>query len=358
LATPRTWALPAGLALLLLGLLILVLAWREGLSGLVATMPGAGAGLDRLILWRNSLPLARDYILTGGGLGNYPMLYSTYALLLHVGFITHSHNFLLNVLLEQGLLALVALGWMGLAFARLAWRGLIRPGPGPGTPTLGYATLAFLIVAAQGLVHNSLYSGAGALLLFLPLAFALPPERETRPALPPSAAALALPLGLVLLLALSLIWRKPLLAHIYANLGSVHQSQAELSVYHWPQWPIQDAVRREIDLSRPIAEFQQAVALDPRNATANRRLGMIELSRGEYADALDHLAAAYQAEPGSTTTRQLYGEALLANGHLAKGQALWAGLDNGQGQLDIRAWWYRHMGDTQRAAWIAQAAAQ
>jgi lipopolysaccharide biosynthesis regulator YciM len=137
----------------------------------------------------------------------------------------------------------------------------------------------------------------------------------------------------------------------------VHQSQAELGAYTWPEWPIQDEVRRYVDLGPATAQFERALALDPGNATANRRLGMIELSLGQYGAALGHLEAAYAAEPWCPTTQQLLGEAYLANGRLEEGRALWSGLSNEQSQLDIRVWWYGHIGEEERAEWVRQAAA-
>jgi len=85
-------------------------------------------------------------------------------------------------------------------------------------------------------------------------------------------------------------------------------------------------------------------------------LGMIELSLGEYEDALRHLEAAYAVEPDSDTTRQLLGEALIVNGHIQDGEALWADVSNEQSQLDIRVFWYNFIGDTERAEWVQQAA--
>ena len=73
-------------------------------------------------------------------------------------------------------------------------------------------------------------------------------------------------------------------AVIQANLGTLAQTRAELSVYQWPAWPIQDALRRspEVSLEPAIARYAAALALDPRNVAANRRLGQIELSKGQY----------------------------------------------------------------------------
>jgi hypothetical protein len=162
--------------------------------------------------------------------------------------------------------------------------------------------------------------------------------------------------GLALLVLSVLVWWRPLLSILYANLGAVHQSQVELSLYRWPEWPIQDAVRRAIDLSQPVDEFERSLVLNPQNATANRRLGMIELSLAKYEAALHHLQAAYAVESTSLTTRQLLGEAYVVNGQLDRGAALWADVNTEQRQLELRAFWYKHVGDAQRAEWIRQAA--
>jgi tetratricopeptide (TPR) repeat protein len=156
---------------------------------------------------------------------------------------------------------------------------------------------------------------------------------------------------------LALVWQSSLLASVYSNLGAVHQSQAELALYTWPEWPIQDAVRREIELDQSMAEFERALELQPYNITANRRLGMIEISRGDYEDALGHLEAAHDAEPWNEINRRLLGEALIINGQVQEGAALWATVSNEQRQLEARAYWYQYIGDAERAAWIRQAIA-
>ena len=84
-------------------------------------------------------------------------------------------------------------------------------------------------------------------------------------------------------------------------------------------------------------------------------MGMIELSLGEHEEALKHLEAAYKVESESVTTRQLLGEALIVNGRLDEGQALWSNVNNEQMQLEARALWYGYIGDTEREAWLRQA---
>lgn len=338
-----------GLVLLLTTSLI----WPRTIAAALTALPDASTAFGRLELLQRSPTLLGDYPLVGAGLGGFQMLYSTYVLLLHVGYTGHSHNLFLDVALEQGFPGLLVLASMWLLFAWIAWQALSQRGGRRAPGALAAAAVSLLIVLLHGLIDDPLYSGRGVLLVFIPLAFgaSLPIERPTRRRRP-----LALPVVLLVLLFLALLGRDPLLSLAFSNLGAVHHSQAELSVYSWPEWPIQDAVRREVDLSQPVAGFERALALNPRNATANRRLGMIELSLGEYEAALQHLEAAYAVEPESMTTRQLYGEALIVNGRVDEGRALWAGVSNAQRQLDIRAWWYRHIGDSERAEWIEQAA--
>jgi hypothetical protein len=300
----------------------------------------------------------KDYPLIGAGLDGFEMLYSTYALLIHVGYISHSHNLYLAVAIDQGLPGLLALIWIWALFAVVAWHSLRRQEPDSirtAVPVslVGVAGLSLIIMLLHGTVDTALY-GRGVLLLFAPIAFALPTTRE-----PEHLARVRRTLGLIVValpLGLALLWPGRSLSLVHSNLGSVHQSQGELSLYSWPEWQIQDEVRRSVDLSTPVSNFGRALSLNPENATANRRLGMIELSLGEYEDALIHLEAAYASESNTMTTRQLLGEALIVNGHLDEGQALWSGVNNKQRQMGLRSAWYRYIGDAERAAWIDQAA--
>jgi len=132
-----------------------------------------------------------------------------------------------------------------------------------------------------------------------------------------------------------------------------------LSVYRWPQWPVQDAVRRspDVNLAPAIAHYRAALALDPANVTANRRLGQIELSLGQYQAARRHLEAAYAAAPSQRATRQLLGESYALAGEIERAAALWQTIDVSQGQLRLRQRWYDHIGELQQGARLARAVA-
>src|SRR5439155_1556325 len=84
-------------------------------------------------------------------------------------------------------------------------------------------------------------------------------------------------------------------------------------------------------LAPAIAHYRAALALDPANVTANRRLGQIELSRDEQQAAREHLGAAYAAAPGERATRQLLGESYAIAPDVDRAAALWRALDVSQG---------------------------
>jgi tetratricopeptide (TPR) repeat protein len=138
----------------------------------------------------------------------------------------------------------------------------------------------------------------------------------------------------------------------------LRQTQLELSIYRWPQWPLQDALRREraADLGPAIEDYRSALMLDARNATANRRLGQIELALGQYDAACSHLSAAYAAAPNQRATRQLLGECYALSEDVAQTVGLWRTIDVSQGQLALRTWWYaNYLEDNVHARRLAQA---
>ena len=358
----RRW-LFATLLVVFLSLLPAGLWLKSQLARGILPELASGAGLDRLTLYRDSLALAQEYPFIGAGLGNFMMVYSTYQLLIHVGFSVHAHNLLLNVAIEQGMVAVTALIAAWVFFAGMLWK---RAGPyatrfqganhstveRPVAP-LAAAALALVTIMVHGIVDDPLYGSRAVILLFLPLAFVVPPARRSEAT---TVKYFNVICGTSLLIGLlGVLMLPPLRASWHANLGTIRQAQIELSIYSWPEWPIQDAVRRREDLSEAVASYERALVLNPRHFSANRRLGQIAISRGAYDDALRHLQTAYAQEPWDNATRQLMGEALIATGRVAEGRAFWATVNDAQNQLAAREFWYQHIGDDRRYATIKQA---
>ncbi len=307
---------------------------------------------DRVAVWRMALDLLDDYPFTGLGLGNFQMAHASFVLLVHVGHTFYAHNLLLDLWLEQGLLGVLAFGWLVIRALRANvtashWR------------LAALASLAVMLL--HGLVDDPLYGAGGlpALLLFVPF---VPLSRGQDSAVSMRIAQrksyVAFLAGVPVIVFAAGLLIPSVQADLQANLGAALQTRAELFIYRWPEWPIQDELRRSprIDLAPAIAHYQNALRLDPGNATANRRLGQIELSLGRYDSACRHLQQAYRTAPGQRATRQLLGECYAIAGDVTQASALWRTVDVSEQQLVLRQWWYEHLGEKQSAEWIKQAA--
>lgn len=327
----------------------------------------SGTLAGRVALWQQGLDLIGDYPFTGSGLGSTMMVHATYVMLIHVGFIGHMHNLYLQTAIEQGLPGLACLAGMLV----LAWAALWRYGRAhrPSALFLGSAA-ALAALTVYGVFDVGVYGARVPFLLFAPIGFAWGFDRwpETGAAREPrriagmSVGEVALGLLLAVgLLALSLPVARSALQE---NLAAVSQTRTELSRYVWPEWGVQDAVRRAAvaELAPAIARYREALRLNPNNAATLRRLGQIELSLGDYVAATAHLQAAYALAPQRQATRLLLGESRAVAGDVAAATALWATVSGRywwnddwirSASFQGRQWWYDHVGEKQAAAWIA-----
>lgn len=312
---------------------------------------------SRLAVWQESLPLIEDYLYTGSGLGSTPMVLATYVYLLHVPYLNHAHSLYLQVAVEQGVPGL--LGFAGLIVSAIGLGILWLRQGGAAARRYGCSAMAAqCALLIYGCTDAELYAGFFVPLLFLPTALliAAAPLIITRTADETRAeSGIARPHrslravwvgGLAPLLALLLLLLLPgTQSRWLANQTAVGQTRQELSLYEWPTWPIQDAVRRSnlVDTERWAAQYEQVLQLDPTNVTALRRLGQIALSQGDYPQADSLLERAYQIAPQQRATRQLLGEAKALLGDDARAKLLWQGIDLSQGQLELRRWWYEQV---------------
>lgn len=356
---PQLWRrqlLAGGLLCLALALAALV----AGYALLALGLPGAQALSGRLALWRDGLILAQDYAYTGVGLGLFPIPFSVYTLLIHVGYVVYSHNMWIDLLAEQGVFGLAALvlliGAAILQFAR--WRRVASSGLGR---VMEASLVSIIAIAVHGVFDNVLYGSRGALILFAPLgilaaATLLAARESTRHINPPRASRqpLAWLASCALLLAavLAITGGHPVAAW-YANLGAVAQTKAELRVYdplHFDD-PDLDQVRRQVELADAEAYLERAAA-SPGHPSARRRLAAIALARGAYEQALALMQVSWDAGHRDAPTRLLYGDALVANGYVAQAAQVIAGQDWAIPRLEGQAWsryWARE--DWERAAY-------
>ncbi len=310
----------------------LVLTGVVGALVLIGVLPGTATLNNRLNLWDSGMLLARDYRVFGAGLGAFAMHYSLYTLLINVGYIFSSHNLVVDLLVEQGAIGLVAAAAFAAGTFVLGLRSLRRAASlrSQGRLVVEASLVALFAILLHGAVQNVFYGSPAGMLLAVPLGLIANPRRHRAPLAiaapdpvaehdqPYAHARWVLPtLALVVLIALGLgVWQRDRLAGIWhANLGAVAQARAELTHYE-PGWDgaSLDAVRRMEILDEPMVGLERAVQADPANVTARLRLANIALSRGNYPQALEHAQAAWDAGHRDRVTRLLYGDALVAAG--------------------------------------------
>ncbi len=385
----RRWVgLLAVIAILLLGAALWLAIASPNL--IQPTRDDSNTVVNRLALWQHAFDLIRDYPFTGSGLGSTMMVHAVYVMLIHVGFIPHLHNLFLQIAIEQGVFGLAAFLMLLSAAAWRAWAAARS-----SDSVLALATVAALTaMIVHGLADAGLYASRMVPLMFVPIGFGLGLQAAAggdqkseassrgsargvggqraegggrrvhrtyiaRTSAPWTVVALALLAGVLLFLPVTrAAWQ--------ANLGAVEQTRVELKRYHWPSPRFIDEVRRDSasELAPAIAHYRAALALSPGQAVANRRLGQIELSLGDYEAARRHLQAAYQTAPGQQATRASLGESYAIAGETEQAVGLWRRVSNQlwwdfdwllQQSVRLRYGWYRTLDEDDHAEGVRQA---
>jgi hypothetical protein len=360
--------------LLLTAAVIVVVAyvWAIASPSILDTVSAWTPGLVpvRSHRYHDFLAIVADYSFTGSGLGVSEMVYSSYLFIVQVPFLAQAHNLYIQLAVEQGVPGLI--GFVGLLSASL-WalqhtlsaaytQGESEPNAYLMATTIVGSLLALIV---NGMLDADIYSGQLVSLIFVPIATAwgLFFATSTRSATQYSAQyegdgwrsrsrVWSGAIAFIPFLLVAFMFVTPGgIAAAYANAGAVAQTKAELSIYEWPTWPMQDQVRRtNPELLTPAMRFYNAaISLNPYNVTAHWRLGQIALAQGDYAIAEQHLAQAYALAPEHRAVRQLLGEIYAVQGKVEQAIQLWQPLDVGQNQLQLRQWWYEMIGDSNRA---------
>jgi O-antigen ligase len=143
----------------------------------LAAAPEISAG-GRMRIWRETLPLIRDYPLFGCGLGAYESCFARYKSVAPLATVNYAHNDYLQLLAEGGGAAFaigIALAIRVLAAARAG--ACRRPRAAFSYTSLGAAG-ALGAILLHSLVDFNLYIPANALVLAWIAGLALAPERE------------------------------------------------------------------------------------------------------------------------------------------------------------------------------------
>lgn len=365
LARPRRAIFLTALLIVCLPVVGFILVYPGGWVALANKLPGLPNGASRLDLARDAVRLVGDFAFTGGGLGAFSGLYSRYMLIINVFLFSYSHNFLLDVAVEQGAFGALAFAIIMLAAGGALLARLLRERePEAETSLQAWAVLAgWIALILHGLLGDALYSENGSPMLFLltglALVVAAPPAGSVTPPLiarPTVGRTWKLAGAGTLLGAAALlgIFYQPVLAQWYANLGAVRMAQIELSGWN-------DLATNEFsqpDLGPAQTLLVRAVQLDARNPTAHYHLGLIALRASDFDAALTHLEIAYRADPAHRGVNKALGYTYVWLGRIDQAAPLLAGIPEARREMEVYAWWWTTQGRDDLAANAASIAAR
>lgn len=345
--------------LLLLGGLVIVLflSSPSGVEAQFNSLPGLRDGESRLNLYKNSLPLFRDFFFTGGGLNAFAGLYSRYVLVIPQFFFGYSHNLLLDIAIEQGIFGILAFGaiFLGSIWLLIADKNF---------QSHHWAVLASLVVIGlHGLLDDALYGERGTPFLFLSLGLVLAVAHPQIPDLKISPASFTLEnkgwyrrglavVGSAICIAF-IFWGKSLLAGWYADLGSVQMARVELVGFPSEQLDGEDRVAKLAEAERL---FDKAIKISQTNCTAHYRLGLISLLHRDFSTASNNLAIAFSENPENRGIQKNLGYCYIWTKDFSSAVNLLADVPEAISELDTYSWWWGTQGRDDLASYASQAA--
>jgi O-antigen ligase len=350
--------------LIIFGLLLLItilpLIWiisilPGGIVAITERIPGLPTGGSRYDLAVNTSKLIGDYPFTGGGLRSFPGQYSQYILVIPHFLFAYSHNFYLDVTFEQGIVGglaifgvIIGAAWMLMAnvrpFSKISITSLLS----------GAVITSTFVLLLHGLVDDALYGDLGSPLLLLIPGFAVlmikenqqifEEDQEQASSKPGNnigglVAKVRIPVILFFILLFGIIiFRKPIIASWYANMGAVDMAKWDLAEWPQNQWDANPEVGR---LESAQQQFVKAVSLDPNQRTAWHRSGLIAVQAREFDAAQDELTRAFQIDPEHRGIRKSLGYVLAWNGEFAQAALLLEGIGEARDEMEVYTWWWQ-----------------
>jgi len=305
---------------------------------------------SRAQLLEQSVYFLVDYPITGAGLNSFPGSYSQYILLIPYPYFSNSHNLFLDVAIEQGLVGGVIFLVVYLGAIWLVSQRIVATASNEIRTINWFSLLALLVMMIYGLFYNNLYSGNGTVLLFFPLGMAMMgvvnrnqsgDEVVQLPVEFPrlNMAMITLPvLALILMLGVNI---NTVISRWYANLGAVQMSQAELKNFPANQWATSDMVH---ELKPAESTLQDALQYNPRNQTANYRLGLISMLRQDFRTAIANLETAHREAPNHRGIIKSLGYCYVWLGDMDNAQTLLDQIPEAQKEMKVYIWWWETQG--------------
>jgi len=335
-----------------------VVAYPGGLIALFDRLPGLASGESRLDLAISASKLIEDYPFTGGGLRSFPGLFSQYIMVTPYFLFAYSHNFYLDIILEQGFLGGLALLVLILGSAIILARQILVDREDHQLKILGEAVfIGLIVILVHGLVDDALYGDLGTPLLLLLPGIAVMLVRSWQPAditaeQPENAINTvrdfeSMQKGLffggvtfVIIMITFFIYQKQLLASWYANIGAVEMSRWELA-----GWPL-DKWNADPDVS-PIASaetmFSKSLSFNANQRTSRHRQGLIAMQRRDFGTASEELEWAYELDREHRGIRKSLGYAYVWDGKLDEAQMLLQEINEAEYEMGVYSWWWQEL---------------
>ena len=290
--------------------------------------------ISRFVLWGQAWQLAQAAPFTGGGLGAFPALYSTYIHAIPFYLLAHAHNSYLNLLVEQGWTGLAAYGMVLASSAWVATRALARPS-GPNRALLVGGAAGLAVVAFQGLGDATLVATRFIPFLLVPAGLVVAAGPASQAQRRPAAWPWALAAGLILLAGLWVY--RPAQAAWRANLGVVLTNRVLLA--EWPTGQFSEG-RAKGALAGAVRHFEAALRLQPDQFTAHYYLGLQRLAERDFEAAGEHLAQAYAVTPTHRGVVKTLGFTYVWAGRFADARPLLQQIPEARHELEVYAWWW------------------
>jgi tetratricopeptide (TPR) repeat protein len=142
---------------------------------------------------------------------------------------------------------------------------------------------------------------------------------------------------------------------LYANLGAVQMSRVELKYFPTNHWATAEIVP---ELETADSSLRSALRFDPDNRTANHRLGLIAMLRGDFESAAGYLEVALEQAPEHRGIVKSLGYSYAWLGDFDKAQRLLSEIPEANDELGIYVWWWDVRGRQDLSAKAGQLVSQ
>lgn len=305
---------------------------------------------SRFMLVNDTSSLVSDFLLFGGGLVSFSGLYSRYVLAIPFFVFDYSHNFLWDVLLEQGILGALALAGVYAGSLWLLWKKVKTSDDRTVYPWRWATLSAFVVVLLHGLIDDALYAVNGTAWVFVLPGLAVMLTREAPEVGVPHPATfkgrvwwtpqVASLVATVVIIGL-FVGIPSLRARLYANLGSVEMARVELAGWPEERW---DRTYDPLKFEKARLWFEDSLALDPANPAALYRLGLLAYQEDDLDLATARLEQAFVERAMPRGPTKILGYLYTWQGEFGRAGALLVRIPEARYELGIYSWWWGTQG--------------